>query len=66
MALLRSKEIVEERLVGRVGLLGLLGVFLLQALLLDCIESTCLISVWKKKNRRTYGSLACAGSWRRG
>ena len=62
MALLRSKEVVEERLVGRVGLLGLLGVFLLQALLLDCIESTCLISVWKKQNGRTYGSLACAGS----
>ena len=49
MALLRSKEVVEERLVGRIGLLGLLGIFLLQALLLDCIKSTWLIFVSKKK-----------------
>ena len=65
MALLRSKEVVEERLVGRVGLLGLLGVLLLQALLLDCIKSTWFIFVSKKKRKRTYGSLACAESWRK-
>ena len=44
VAFLRSKEVVEERLVGRVGLLGFLGVLLLQALLLDCIKSTWLVS----------------------
>ena len=44
VGLSRSKEVVKERLVGRVGLLGLFGVLLLQALLLDCIKSTWLIS----------------------
>ena len=61
MALLRSKEVVEERLVGRVGLLGLLGVFLLQALLLDCIKSTWLISVWMKKRKGCTDLLPAQG-----
>ena len=52
MALLRSKEVVEERLVGRVGLLGLLGIFLLQALLLDCIKSKGVSICVKEKKRK--------------
>ena len=61
MALSRSKEVVEECLVGRVGLLGLLGVLLLQALLLDCIKRTWLISVWMKKRKGRTDLLPAQG-----
>ena len=61
MALLRSKEVVEERLVGGIGLLGLLGVLLLQALLFDCIKEYMVNSYVEEKRKGRTDLLPAQG-----